>query len=307
MALCLPIGTGMSGILYRELGFAGVYIIALILCCISIWMGYIFVHDTKQIKFDSGKKYKSSFWDRIKFFFSLSHIVDAFKVTFKKEKNNRRMKVIALTFLITGIMGPLQGDKGVAYLFTRVKFNWNEVQFSVYSTTTMCINLVGTFFVLGVVVRKFGVDDALIGTVATTGKLISQFVFASASSATVFYLGSLVNCLQGPAIISMKSIINKIIPAEELGQVSAVTGIGENVIPILCGPLYSYVYESTVDYFPGAYFLVTAAITVPTIFLYLWLYVQHRKETKESYIEVPDMDILKDSNGIITKYGAIKP
>ena len=47
----------------------------------------------------------------------------------------------------------------------------------------------GTFFVLGVVVRKFGVDDALIGTVATTGKLISQFVFASASSATVFYLG----------------------------------------------------------------------------------------------------------------------
>lgn len=35
------------------------------------------------------------------------------------------------------------GDKGVAYLFTRVKFNWNEVQYSVYATTTMCINLVG--------------------------------------------------------------------------------------------------------------------------------------------------------------------
>lgn len=54
-----------------------------------------------------------------------------------------------------------------------------------------------------------------------------------------------------------------------VGQVSAVTGIGENVIPIFCGPLYSYVYESTVGFFPSAYFLVTAAITVPTIFLYL--------------------------------------
>jgi len=109
--------------------------------------------------------------------------------------------------------------------------------------------------------------------------------------------GAIVNCLQGPAIISMKSIVNKIIPAQELGeyrylynshtygyhstvlqfhccfsfvgQVSAVTGIGENVIPIFCGPLYSYVYESTVDFFPSAYFLVTAVITVPTIFLYL--------------------------------------
>ncbi|XP_026822685.1 hippocampus abundant transcript 1 protein-like [Rhopalosiphum maidis] len=307
MALCLPIGTGLSGILYRELGFTGVYIIALILCCISIWMAHIFVHDTKQIKFDSGKKHKSSYWTRIKFFFSIIHIIEAFRVTFKKEKNNRRMKVIALTLLITGIMGPLQGDKGVAYLFTRVKFNWNEVQFSVYSTTTMCINLVGTFVTLGVVVRKFGVDDALIGTVATTGKLISQFIFASAATTVVFYSGALVNCLQGPAIISMKSIINKIIPAEELGQVSAVTGIGENVIPIFCGPLYSYVYESTVDFFPSAYFLVTAAITVPTIFLYLWLYLQHRKETKESYEQLPDTDVLKDSNGVATKYGAIKP
>jgi len=109
MALCLPIGTGLSGILYRKLGFTGVYIIALILCCISIWMAHIFVHDTKQIKFDSSKKQNRSYWTRIKFFFSLNHIIDAFKVTFKKEKNNRRMKVIALTLLITGIMGPLQG------------------------------------------------------------------------------------------------------------------------------------------------------------------------------------------------------
>ncbi|CAH1724819.1 unnamed protein product [Aphis gossypii] len=307
MALCLPIGTGLSGILYRELGFTGVYIIALILCCISIWMAHIFVHDTKQIKFDSGKKHKRSYWTRIKFFFSLNHIIDAFKITFKKEKNNRRMKVIALTLLITGVMGPLQGDKGVAYLFTRVKFNWNEVQFSVYSTTTMCINLVGTFVTLGIVVRKFGVDDALIGTVATTGKLIAQFIYVSATSPVVFYLAALVNCLQGPAIISMKSIINKIIPAEELGQVCAVTGIGENVIPILCGPLYSYVYESTVGFFPSAYFLLTAAITVPTIFLYLWLYTQHKKEIRGSYEKIPDTDVPKEPNGATTKYGAIKP
>jgi hypothetical protein len=42
---------------------------------------------------------------------------------------------------------------------------------------------------LGVVVRKFGVDDALIGTVATTGKLISQFIFAFAATTVVFYSG----------------------------------------------------------------------------------------------------------------------
>lgn len=49
--------------------------------------------------------------------------------------------------------------------------------------------LAGTFVVLGIVVRKFGVDDALIGTVATTGKLMAQFIYVSATSPEVFYLG----------------------------------------------------------------------------------------------------------------------
>jgi hypothetical protein len=40
------------------------------------------------------------------------------------------------------------GDKGVVYLFTRVKFNWNELQFSVFSTTAMCVNLLGKWNIL---------------------------------------------------------------------------------------------------------------------------------------------------------------
>lgn len=56
-----------------------------------------------------------------------------------------------------------------------------------------------------------------------------------------------------------------------VGQVTAVTSIGENIVPIICAPVYSFVYKSTVDFFPGAYFLLTAAITFPTIFIYWWV------------------------------------
>lgn len=109
MALSLPIGTGMSGILYRTVGFVGVYSIAVVLCLISIWMAHVYVHDTMQVHTESEKTQHLSYWNQVKFFFDLKHIVDAFKVTFKKAENNRRMKVIVLTILITGIMGPLQG------------------------------------------------------------------------------------------------------------------------------------------------------------------------------------------------------
>lgn len=44
-----------------------------------------------------------------------------------------------------------------------------------------------------------------------------------------------------------------------------------------------------------------------SLFYFRWLYLQHRKEAKESYEQLPDTDVLKDSNGVVTKYGAIKP
>jgi len=109
MALCLPIGTGLSGILYRKLGFTGVYTIALVLCAVSVWMAHLCVRDTRQIKSATDKEHDGTCCARVRFFFDLKHVLDAFRVTFKKGKNNRKMKVIALTVLITGIMGPLQG------------------------------------------------------------------------------------------------------------------------------------------------------------------------------------------------------
>lgn len=120
MATCLPIGTGISGILYRLLGFNGVYALALVLCFISVWMAHLFVHDVKVIKFEPDTPLDISYWTQIKYFFNLKHILHAFKVTFKKGKNNRRMKIIVLTVLITGVMGPLQGKLVYKIVFVNI-------------------------------------------------------------------------------------------------------------------------------------------------------------------------------------------
>lgn len=38
------------------------------------------------------------------------------------------------------------GDRSVSYLNTRVRFNWNEVDFSIFSTYQMIISVAGNFF-----------------------------------------------------------------------------------------------------------------------------------------------------------------
>lgn len=37
----------------------------------------------------------------------------------------------------------ISGEMTVMYLFTRVRFNWNEVDFSIFSTYMMVTNLLG--------------------------------------------------------------------------------------------------------------------------------------------------------------------
>ncbi|XP_050525543.1 uncharacterized protein LOC126896640 isoform X2 [Daktulosphaira vitifoliae] len=303
VAFCLPIGSALSGILYRKFGYYGIYGTSSILCIISILLAFILVQDKNlAVVTDSS----NSFWSHIKTFFNLKHVIKAFRVSFKKSKNHRRLKVIALIILITTIMGPQQGEKGVLYLFTRVKFNWNEMQFSIFSTFSVVINLIGTCLVLGVLIKKYDVSDALVGLIACLGKIISQVLFAYASSEEVFYLGAILNFLQGPAIISQKSIINKIIPADELGQVTAVSSIGENIIPIFCGPLYSAIYEITVGNFAGAFFLLTATITVFSTLIYIILYVLQRLEFKMNKKCVKSEGIGKIPNKLFkNSYGSI--
>lgn len=33
----------------------------------------------------------------------------------------------------------------IAYLYTRVRFNWNEVKYSIYATYELLINIIGMF------------------------------------------------------------------------------------------------------------------------------------------------------------------
>lgn len=39
------------------------------------------------------------------------------------------------------------GEMAVMYLFTRYRFNWNEVKFSMFSTYSMVTNLIGKKFI----------------------------------------------------------------------------------------------------------------------------------------------------------------
>lgn len=88
-------------------------------------------------------KLKNSNKNAIADFFDKEHVMETFRVAFKTGENRRRMKVIMLMIVVMVVIGPMHGEMSVIYLFTRYRLNWDEVEFSLFSTYAMVTGLVG--------------------------------------------------------------------------------------------------------------------------------------------------------------------
>uniref|UniRef100_A0A2H8TM94 Solute carrier family 46 member 3 n=1 Tax=Melanaphis sacchari TaxID=742174 RepID=A0A2H8TM94_9HEMI len=289
-SVAVPIGTALSGVLFRALGFYGVYIIATVLYIFAFVYGMVFIKETKPvIRIESKEPPRdTSCLDFLKDFFSLSHIKEAVRVTFKEGQYNRRLRIIALMVVVIVVMGPLHGEMSVMYLFTRVRFNWDEVNYSMFSTYSMITNLVGTMFSVGVFSHMLQIDDALIGVISCMSKILAGFVYAFATTDFVFYLAPLVDIVNGTSFIAMRSIISKLVPPDELGKVNSLFGVCEALVPLIYGPMYSAVYKATLKTVPGAFFLLGGALTAPAALIFLWMYNEHKKEQREKEAEIKD-------------------
>lgn len=103
----MAIGTALSGITFRKLGFYGVYTISSALYLIGILYGLVFIKEVSPntSKHLTQRKSCGLFED----FFNANHVKEAFVVTFKEGPNNRKLKIMMLMCIAFLIMGPLNG------------------------------------------------------------------------------------------------------------------------------------------------------------------------------------------------------
>lgn len=316
----IPIGTALSGVLYKQIGFYGVFSLAALLYVFSFTYGLFRIKEEKkpQVQYVFQEKkaanncppvqtIKTENWiindkskDKdnnqvpkevkrpnklvlfLKDFFDLQHIRDTMEVAFKDGSHNRRKRVILLMIVVMVVIGPMHGEMTVMYLFTRYRFNWNEVDYSIFSTYSMITNLIGTVISVGVFSHMLKIDDALIGVMSCMSKILAGFVYATATTTWMIYLAPLVDIVNGTSFIAMRSIASKLVPPEELGKVNSLFGVCEALMPLVYGPMYSAVYAATMNTMPGAFFILGGALTVPAVLIFGWMYTEHKKDARFS-------------------------
>lgn len=106
----VTIGIALSGILYREIGFYGVFSLALSMYTVALLYGCLTMKEAKnetakKIHEDEEVKRKNFLMD----FFDFEHVVETFRVAFKRGKRNRKARICTVMVLVMVVIGPLHG------------------------------------------------------------------------------------------------------------------------------------------------------------------------------------------------------
>ncbi|CAG5046466.1 unnamed protein product [Parnassius apollo] len=279
-SLGVPVGAALSGILVRKIGLYGVFSLSASLYILSFFYGFFRIKEVKRNNLNAKPSKNCCVW--LKDFFDIRYVKDTLTVAFKKGPNNRRLRVLMLVVVLCVVIGPIFGEMSVMYLFTRYRFNWNEVDFSMFSTYSMCTSLVGTLFSVGVFSHILKYDDAIIGVISCTSKILSGFMYAFASKTWHIYLAPLIEIFNGTSFIAVRSMVSKLVEKDELGKVNSFFGVAEAMMPLVYAPMYTTVYAATLKTFPGAFFLLGGGLTMPAVLIFLWLYLANKKHPVDS-------------------------
>uniref|UniRef100_A0A1A9ZK18 Major facilitator superfamily (MFS) profile domain-containing protein n=1 Tax=Glossina pallidipes TaxID=7398 RepID=A0A1A9ZK18_GLOPL len=171
----------------------------------------------------------------LKDFFDPTLVLDYIRFPLIKRPNNGRMILLLLILAYICIFGPVYGELDFWNRFTFLQLNWNGNDYSIYSTFSSALALVGTFIGTTIFSKVFKFSDALLGIISALTTAISRLLFVS--------------------------------------KMFSLFGICQPIVQIIFTPIYSQIYESTVNTFPGAIFLVSEIFAISNIVVFIFCYI----------------------------------
>ncbi|XP_050538823.1 uncharacterized protein LOC126904128 isoform X2 [Daktulosphaira vitifoliae] len=244
---------------------------------LNLKIGLLLVKDT-SVKYE-----KQSLWKTL----NPKVITDSMKVLLKKRP--RRSLLIYMTIVSPLTVGPMQGEYSILYLFVRYKFGWNEIDYGLYAAYKMTGILIGTSIAIWLMSVKLKMHDAAIGFIGSGFDLIAAICYSVVTKPWHLYAVPVIDIFHGAAFAVSASMASKLVENTELAQLNSVRGMLETLAPIIVYPLYNQVYKMTFETLSGAFFLVTAVLTIPVVILFGLTY----KADKDNTIFNTDTEIEK--------------
>jgi len=177
----------------------------------------------------------------------------------------------------------LEGSVTLTYLFVRDKFNWTIGDYNLYAATSTVMQIFGNIIGIYILSKLFGVSEIVLAIIAYASAMSEYIIVAFAVVPWQLYLATCITLLKGVATPMCRSMLASVVPANEIGKIYAITTSIESLAPIGSAPTYTFVYNYTIDNFPGAYNLLSAMILLGCVLYISIVYVFNRRRQIVTY------------------------
>ncbi|XP_022127263.2 proton-coupled folate transporter isoform X2 [Pieris rapae] len=273
------IGSIGGPLLYRKLGFYGVFPLVLVLQIASLI--YV-VLKIKDVNVNTENQVSVFNW-RLPF--------NAIQCLVRKREGNRRMIILLMLIVALGDRMLLSAEVLLAYMYYRYKFHWDDILFGSFLAYRNVVSFAGTLLILTILKRRLRFSDEMVGTVSCISYVLATSgLFAAKTTLVVFILPIIGIISQGSQVVQ-RPIINKQILPNEQGKIYSVLGALESATQTISSPLYSLLYSTTVPVLPDAWLLPGISLAIIQLFSYLCsrqLRLRRHKHEPDKDVEISD-------------------
>jgi len=307
----IPSGTFLSAYIFKYCGYYGIFLTVLVIQILCILYVVFKIKDTRGPGSDycypdsEMEPIQASALRRYMSIVDFHQLIDVFRVSFKRREHNLRRVIVILIFLML-LNVTIFSDGGILYLYARKEFKWDEQLFTKFQTCVIIVSAIAAFIVMPLLSFYWKVHDATIGILATMSKVLSLVVMSLAWNGWVLFLGACLGFLSAFASIVIRSMLSKCVNKSDLGKIYSLLASLEAAVPLFAAPLFTIVYTSTLDTFPGSVFLVQAALFVVAGLGFSYIYFLlnrpglHFSELEEESEDLQE-DILRNENRSVTE------
>ncbi|KAM3963222.1 putative peptidoglycan muropeptide transporter SLC46 [Aphomia sociella] len=292
--LGVPLGSSVGGVLTEVLGYYGVFSLVLAMYTFGFLYTLLRIHDVKR------KPQTGTLIEKIIQFIHPRNLWDTLSLlVLSRGKLLLRMLLVIWAHIL--IMGPVVGEAAVFYYYTLIRYAMNVIEFSVFTTYAVLVGTAGTAIAVLLFSRVLKFHDAILGIIATTCKVLGSIVYALAPNKSWLYAAPVFDIFGNSGVTAIRSLGTKVVNEDSIGRMCSLIGFIDAIIPIVAVPVYTQLWSNTLNTFPGAIYLLGAILTVPDFFVFIALYIMHKREendtvksdeTKEKYAYENDITAL---------------
>lgn len=156
--------------------------------------------------------------------------------------------------------------------------------FTKVSAIGTILRCVGSMLVLPVLSFYLNLPDPLIGWISSCSIIAMMFFTAIARTSDV-YVYSVIFGLLGDVVSStIRSIMSKQVEKDELGRVYSLLGCLEGVQPLALTPLFTLIYNSTLDH-PSTVYFIRTGLGVLVLFSFIFITSLERRKVRSGPTE----------------------